>query len=125
MQKTSTTAVILASIITIFFAANAKAFSLRCDISTKWNCSKSGCKTATSTIHNLINFSTAKYSRCDEKGCDSYDMEVVQSGAFLNISLPKKSMLAKLGGNNLEHFTEVVTLGTGVLVSHGQCSKTN
>ena len=52
-------------------------------------------------------------------------MEVVQSGAFLNISLPKKSMLAKLGGNNLEHFTEVVTLGTVVLVSHGQCSKTN
>ena len=125
MRKTFTIAVICASIVTTFFTSNANAFSLRCDMSTKWNCSKSGCKTANPTIHNLINFSTAKYSRCDKKGCESYDMEVVRSGAFLNISLPKKSMLAKLGGNNLEHFTEVVTIGTVVLVSHGQCSKTN
>jgi len=46
-------------------------------------------------------------------------MEAIQSGAVINISLLQKSMLAKLGGNNLEHFTEVVTLGTVVIVSHG------
>lgn len=52
-------------------------------------------------------------------------MEAIQSAAFINISLLQMSMLEKLMGTNLEHFTEVVTLGTVVIVSHGQCNKVN
>ena len=128
MNRLTTTRTILTSLalivlINLSVATKADATSIRCDIATKWSCSETGCKTATPTIYNLMNFDTAKYSRCDQKGCDAYEVTVTRSGNYLNILAPQKSMLAKLGGSNLEHFTEVVTLGTVVLVSHGKCEK--
>jgi hypothetical protein len=114
---------VLIVLINLSVATKADATSIRCHIATKWSCSETGCKTATPTIHNLINFNTTKYWRCDQKGCDAYDMAVTRSGNHLNILASQKSILAKLGGSNLEHFTEVVTLGTVVLVSHEKMCK--
>ena len=51
---------------------------------------------------------------------DAFDLVGRQRGAFTNIEVPGRGMLAKVSLDGSQ-FVEVVTLGTGVLISYGAC----
>jgi hypothetical protein len=100
-------------------AANAQQ-TLRCDITVKNQCDPSGsCQQIAANIWNEIDLSSQVVKRCDAKGCDSYQALLSPSGAYTNIIVPGRSILAKLGENGA--FLEVVTLAESVLVSFGKC----
>ena len=103
--------------------ASAHAQVLRCDINTKYQCAPSGgCTTVTPTIWNIIDLGKRTVSRCDAKGCDTYPAQFAVSGAFINIALPERGMLAKASAD-WSSFSEVATLTNVVLVSFGRCTQ--
>ena len=69
------------------------------------------------------------FSRCDPKGCDTYEVEVNQSGAFetMHTDEPRgqffKRTVVDLGelGPPLNQFVEVASIWLEVLVSTGYC----
>ncbi len=109
------TAAILAGL-----AGPAFGAEIRCDISSRFACSPSGCVENTLGVWKLINFDAARFSRCDRNGCDNYSMSQTVSGIFMTIEVPGRAMLAKMTLDGSQ-YVEVVTLGTDVLVSYGSC----
>ncbi|CAN7198061.1 hypothetical protein [Ensifer adhaerens] len=100
----------------------AHAQTLRCDISSKHVCEASpGCQSAKLAVFNRIDLQMRTFSRCDSKGCDKYDAVFSASGAFLNIAVPEKGLMAKLDMTE-GRFSEVVTLAGQVYVSFGSCT---
>ncbi len=103
------------------FSGSAIA-SERCEIETKYLCqSTEGCAGAAPKVFSVIDWALSTYSRCDSAGCDAYDFVGTQSGAWLNIDVPGRGLVAKfdpLSGA----FVEVVTLGELVYVSFGVCA---
>jgi len=67
----------------------------------------------------LIDTDRKTYSRCDGRGCESYQASFTTSGAFTNIDVPGRGMMAKLGADLA--FAEVVSIGLVLIVSHGKC----
>lgn len=80
-----------------------------------------GCLASSLPITTWVEFdySGNTYSRCDQAGCDVYTPVVSSSGEFLNIELPGRTAFAKIGPDG--SFTEVVSLGTLVMVTYGRC----
>lgn len=73
--------------------------------------------------------SSGTLSRCDSKGCDSYDAIAYQSGIFENIQ-PKeprgflfKRQLLDMSGNaaNPSEFVDVASIGLSTVISTGYC----
>lgn len=102
---------------------SAHGQTLRCQIDLKHQCNAgSGCQRVQPTIWNFIDLTEQTISRCDAKGCDTYPARFSVSGAFINIALPERGMMAKLksdGGS----FTEVATLADATLISFGACRR--
>lgn len=102
---------------------SAHGQTLRCQIDLKHQCDAgSGCRRVQPTIWNLIDLTEQTISRCDAKGCDTYPARFSVSGAFINIALPERGMMARLksdGGS----FTEVATLADATLISFGVCRR--
>ncbi|WP_374322049.1 hypothetical protein [Brevundimonas sp.] len=69
-----------------------------------------------------FDFSGNAYRRCDRTSCDDYTPVVTRSGEFLNIELPGRASFAKIGPD--ASFTEVITLGTQVMITYGRCRPT-
>ena len=101
-------------------ASPALGAEVRCDISSKFACSRSGCVDNALGVWNLINFDAARFSRCDHNGCDHYSMSHTVSGIFTIIEVPGHAMLAKMTRDGSQ-YVEVVALETNVLVSYGSC----
>ena len=102
----------------------AHALVLRCDPRTIMVCSPIGCERGNSRVYLLIDTDKKTYSRCDSKGCDTYEGIVLNtSGQFGSIQIPGRSILQKM---DLEtgRYTEVATLMLDVYVNHGQCKTT-
>ena len=92
-----------------------------CTITEKMQCAQGqGCQPAENTIVVRIDMERQIYSRCDAKGCDDREAQFSKSGEFINIAMHGTGMLAKLNFDG-SSFTEVVTLGTTVLLSFGSC----
>ncbi|MBZ9654022.1 hypothetical protein [Phyllobacterium lublinensis] len=102
-------------------AAHADDALLRCDITSKFICTSSGCQPAKLAVFNLIDMRDKTLARCDSKGCDPYTATFSSSGLFLNIAVPTNGLLAKLGGNG--DFVEVATLAGQVYSSFGSCKR--
>ncbi len=115
---------LLLCVLFCFLAANAHAKELRCEILEKYVCEVGGCKSIPSKVWNIINLSNYTYARCDSLGCDKYAAEHSQSGAFLNMALPKNGVTARITlGNNSFH--ETASLGHAVYISFGSCKQTD
>lgn len=104
----------------LLFAVTAMGATLKCDITSKFACSPSGCVNNNLGVWNLIDLDAKRFSRCGESGCDTYDMTSSQSGVYVNFEIPRTGMLAKMAADGGQ-YVEVVTAGTGVLVSYGSC----
>ena len=96
--------------------------TLRCEIATKQQCTaEEGCRPAVLGVFNRIDPARQSYARCDRLGCDTYEANFNRSGAFVNIELPGRSVIAKMAVDGTQ-FVEVVTVGTIVVyVSFGSC----
>ena len=101
-------------------ATPAWTAEVRCEIDAKFACGLSGCRESAVTVWNLIDIDALRFSRCDRKGCDHYAMSQTVSGAFTNIEVPGRGMIAKVSLDGSQ-YVEVVTLGTDVLISYGSC----
>jgi hypothetical protein len=100
------------------------AAELKCEISQKYICETTGCRTAPTNVWNLVNTTKKTYARCDRMGCDKYDALFSQSDVFVNIALPERGVIAKMAVD-ASSFHEVTTLAHSVYVSFGSCQATN
>jgi hypothetical protein len=113
-----------AFIIGLMLISTGSAFAepLKCTISAKYVCTVAeGCRSVPGSVWNVIDLSRKTYARCDRAGCDTYDARMSQSGAFTNIEVPGRGMLAKLGGAEPSDFVEVATLTGTIYNSFGSC----
>ena len=95
---------------------------LKCTITKKFVCDVAqGCRPSAANIWNEIDLERKTFARCDRASCDTYDARMSQSGAYTNIEVPGRGLIAKLGGPNPAEFVEVATLMGTVLNSFGSC----
>jgi hypothetical protein len=100
-------------------APSAKA-ELRCEINAKQVCNPDGCRSVAPTVHNKLDGQHGLYSRCDANGCDDYPASITRSGAFANVEVPGRGVIAKVSLAD-GAFLEVATLGLEAYVSYGAC----
>ncbi len=101
--------------------AQAQTTSLRCDIATKLSCAPNvACRPVSIGMWNIIDMQKGKMSRCDTKGCDSYNAQISASGGYVNIGVPERGYMAKMSSTG-SYFTEVATHADTVLLSFGSC----
>ena len=112
-------ALVVATVL-VGLASPAFGAAIRCEITSKFACSPSGCVENALGVWNLIDIDAARFSRCDRNGCDHYTMSQTTSGIFTNIEVLGHGMLARMSQDGSQ-YVEVVTLGTDVLVSYGSC----
>lgn len=85
-------------------------------------CAADGCDDAKPTVRVRLDFTRHTYSRCDEKGCDTYGSRVVSGGIFTTADL------AGTGGtfvkvlNDGSEYVEVVTMFLAVQQNFGSCA---
>jgi len=107
--------------ILLILSAPSIAQTLTCTPSQKFYCKKEGCSTAPAKVRAVIDMDKQTYSRCDSFGCDKYDASVRLGGIYLNVSVPGKSLTAKVEMSSLQYF-ETVSLGLSVYSSFGKCN---
>jgi hypothetical protein len=99
----------------------AIAKPITCLIASKFSCDAGGgCKPLQPGIWNVIDLEKQTYSRCDIRGCDSFDVRVTRSGEFIVIDASGRGMVAKLA-SNFSSFLEIATIGTSAVNSFGSC----
>lgn len=103
----------------IAFPAQSAA-RLECRVIAKQNCDQSGCRAAPSSVFNKVDIDTRTLSRCDNNGCDHYTALLSVSGAYINFSVPKNGLMARLDTASSQ-WTEIATIGGTVLVSFEIC----
>lgn len=109
-------------------SAMADIAELSCFPTSRFDCGGGSCTPVAPATYFFIDYGTESgtYFRCDAKGCDPYLVEVNQSGEFTQfIPSQGQAMLFKVAtgdvlGNKGE-FIDVVTLGTGTIISSGKC----
>jgi hypothetical protein len=110
----------------------ATAVPIICSIDQKFVCRRDGCVPGpTSRFYNRIDFERGVYARCDGRGCDEYSATISQSGAYINIELPRRTAFAKLSDTRNDplfveqlqalHLVESVSMGLVVWISYGTC----
>ena len=110
-------------------SAMADIAEISCFPTARFDCSSGGCVHAAPSAYFFVDYGTESgtYFRCDAKGCDSYPVEVNQSGEFTQfIPSQGQAMLFKVGtGDFLEEikweFVDIATTGAGAVVSMGKC----
>ena len=112
----------LIALVPLAVSAPSAAEPLSCTPSQKFFCTKEGCKTAPAEVRAVIDTDKQTYSRCDKNGCDKYDATMSIGGIYLNVSVPGKSVTAKVEIPSLQYF-ETISAGLGVYISFGRCSR--
>lgn len=101
------------------------AHDLYCIPSKKSYCSLEGCEDVEPNVFILLG-KTQKadglfMARCDNKPCDVYDVNLLQSGEFTTFETKEPHGMLFRTSNLDQSFIEVVTLGTDSFVSNGYC----
>lgn len=97
--------------------------SLECRPTQGQLCGPAGC----STHHDKLKIwqvwepATNKFSRCDDKGCDTYDAEVSYSGMWATVSVPGRATFTRLTADG--EYYEVVTQMDLVYIYRGKCER--
>jgi hypothetical protein len=75
--------------------------------------------------YNRVDSTKNLYSRCDDKGCDTYQAKMSRSGAVIDIEVPGKGLLARMMTNGITSgmsYLEAFTFLETVFVVHGVCT---
>lgn len=112
-------------------SAMADVAELSCFPTSRFDCGGGSCTPAEPATYFFVDYGTESgtYFRCDAKGCDPYPVEVNRSGEFTQfIPSQGQAMLFKVATGNVlgnkGEFVDIVTLGTGAIVSSGKCEFT-
>lgn len=101
---------------------------LSCFPTSRFDCGGGSCTPAEPVTYFFVDYGTESgtYFRCGADGCDSYPVSVIISGEFTQfIPTQGQAMMFKVAtgdilGNKGE-FIDIATLGTGAIVSSGEC----
>lgn len=101
------------------------AHDLYCIPSKKSYCTLEGCEDVEANVFMLLGQkqNSLFLARCDNKPCDVYDVNLVQSGEFTSFETKEPHGMLFRTSNLDQSFIEVVTLGTESFVSNGYCYK--
>ncbi len=96
--------------------------ALLCAPKSKVVCGPSDCDrdTGPSKTWMRVDLNAGTYSRCDSKGCDTYDATITESGLFTIIELSGRGASMKLQSATGD-FVDLATAGTSAFISHGKC----
>lgn len=99
------------------------AHNLYCIPSKKSYCTLEGCEDVEANVFILLGQRNDSLflARCDNKPCDVYDVNLVQSGEFTSFETKEPHGMLFRTSNLDQSFIEVVTLGTDSFVSNGYC----
>jgi hypothetical protein len=97
-----------------------RAARWRCDITTRFVCTKSGCKQpAPVGTWVELDFDARTYGRCDSGGCNRYPLQQERSGIYTIASGGLQSYLKTL--NDGSEFMESSASGTSAFINYGRC----
>ncbi len=98
---------------------------LYCIPSKKSYCTLEGCKDVEANVFVLLGKTQGEdelfMARCDEKPCDTYDVNLSQSGVFTPFETKEPHVILFRTSNLDQSYIEVVTLGTESFISSGLC----
>jgi hypothetical protein len=117
-MKTAVKASVVAIVLSLCLVAPAQ--SKDCVVATALVCDTGICKTMPNSILIKVDARKKSVSRCDEKGCDEFRVEIFQSGEMSNLSNGPQGYLLKLSDVD-QSFVEVATLTTVVFLKFGRC----
>lgn len=95
---------------------------LKCSPTSKVFCDRTSCTSDTPSVWVILDRRAKTFSRCDTKGCDTYDGQFESAGAFTNIQSknPMGEMIKVLGDRK---YIEIATLNLGLFISSGVCTE--
>jgi hypothetical protein len=98
---------------------SASADVWRCEAFRVVVCDRTECQQSKPSVWLMLDFERQTYTRCDNKGCDQYQMTTVPSGMFVNVVYNSSSIFkATVDGSN---YIEVATLGLTTYLQFRTC----
>ncbi len=93
---------------------------LQCTPKTRLDCDGASCDKSQPVVYLILDRSNKTFSRCDTKGCDSYDAIFGSSGIYTNIQPRNPSgMMIKVLGDR--EYIEMATIGLSTVFQNGSC----
>ena len=106
------------------FCSTAYASTMYCKVDSAHVCTNTGCSEVKSNIFVNLDTERNTYQRGDDKGIDTYDMNIYKSGSFVIAEIPGSASL-KIDTQNDLKFVEVVQLGLNTWNNFGKCKIKN
>ena len=95
---------------------------LQCTPKTRLDCDGTNCTQSQPVVYLILDRPNKTFSRCDTKGCDSYDAIFGSSGIYTNMQPRNPSgMMIKVLGNR--EYIEMATIGLSTVFQNGSCSE--
>jgi hypothetical protein len=93
---------------------------LKCTPKTPLDCDGTNCTESQPVVYLILDRANKTLSRCDTKGCDTYDAFFGSSGLYTNIQ-PRNptGLMVKVLGNR--EYIEMATIGLSTVFQHGSC----
>lgn len=111
-------------LISLFVGASAYASTMYCKVDTAYVCTDNGCSEVKSNIFVNLDTERNTYQRGDDKGIDTYEMNIYKSGLFVIAEIPGSATL-KIDTQDDLKFVEVVQLGLKTWNNFGKCNVNN
>lgn len=99
-------------------------FSMICNPSRKTFCSEGKCSDMKPSVWVTVEPALKTASRCDSKGCDTYNVLLSESGIFTNLTRPGNDSWTVKVNNTDGSYTEVTGLLLDKYISYGSCKNT-
>ena len=108
----------------LLFGGSAYASTMYCKVDTAHVCTNSGCSEVKSNIFINLDTERKTYQRGDDKGIDTYDMNIYKSGLYVIAEIPGSASL-KIDTQDDLNFVEVLQLGIKTWNNFGKCKINN
>ena len=105
-------------------SGGAIASTMYCKVDISHVCTETGCNEVESDIFVNLDTERKTYQRGDDKGIDTYDMNIYKSGTFVVAEIPGSASL-KIDTQDDLKFVEVVQLGLKTWNNFGKCKLNN
>ena len=115
---------LLTIFVSLIFSSSTYASTMYCKVDTAHVCTDSGCNEVKSNIFVNLDTERNTYQRGDDKGIDTYEMNIYKSGLFVIAEIPGSATL-KIDTQDDLKFVEVVQLGLKTWNNFGKCKVNN
>lgn len=116
--------IIFLIIASFMFCSTSYSSTMYCKVDTAYVCTDRGCKEVESNIFVNLDTERSTYQRGDDKGIDTYDMNIYKSGLFVVAEIPGSAKL-KIDTQKDLKFVEIVQFGLKTWNNFGKCKVNN